>query len=363
MNSTPRVTELWLCCVTAQCMVSSHFATQQAPDESWVWPLRAERQKEPRLNPPIPKKRQAPVVDKRTIQEDTQTLDEAISALKEALNEPPPPPQPKARPRKSRPPENKSSVAALQRQQTLEQPEKPRAPEFGETLLFWKEYDSKPYEQKGLPAWHEETPRGVTPLPATPRVAKPATPRPVPPPRSRDWGKEAAVQRRVVAREHADWPGNSHMSVDFEVQLRSKERLRHMLRTGQKERVKKELAASLPLVVEQDEERRPSVKLDSSLEDGQTKRLKNKAASEPKKRQGDAAEALRMMTFQRNELLKARRALEQVVDRRRESDKIMDKLKQVLAKYKKPKPAVDSAIADAIHEQFHLRERSAIDKV
>ena len=31
--------------------------------------------------------------------------------------------------------------------------------------------------------------------------------------------------------------------------------------------------------------------------------------------------------------------------RRRESDKIMDKLKQVLAKYKKPKPAVDSAIA------------------
>lgn len=330
-----------------------------------VWPLRAERQKEPRLNPPIPKKRQAPTVDKRTIQEDTQTLDEAISALKEALYEPPPPPQPKARPRKSRPPENKSSVA-LQRQQTLEQPleqpEKPRAPEFGETLLFWKEYDSKPYEQKGLPAWHEDsqTPRGVTPVPVgSPRVAVPASPRPVVA-QSRDWGKEAAVQRRVVAREHADWPGNFQLSVDFEVHLRSKERLRHMLRTGQKERVKKELAASLPLVVEQDEEPRPSVKLDSSLEEGQTKRLKK--ARESKERQGNAAEALRMMTLQRNELLKARRALEQVVDRRRESDKIMDKLKQVLAKYKKPKPAVDSAIADAIHEQFHLRERSAIDK-
>jgi len=48
-----------------------------------------------------------------------------------------------------------------------------------------------------------QTPRGVTPVPATPRVAVPASPRVavpasprvVPPPRNRDWGKEAAVQR------------------------------------------------------------------------------------------------------------------------------------------------------------------------
>lgn len=35
------------------------FHAHRIPQHGQVWPLRAERQKEPRLNPPIPKTRQA----------------------------------------------------------------------------------------------------------------------------------------------------------------------------------------------------------------------------------------------------------------------------------------------------------------
>eukprot|EP00438_Fugacium_kawagutii_P007192 Skav210225 [mRNA] locus=scaffold2492:306529:309574:- [translate_table: standard] len=202
-----------------------------------VWPLRAERQKEPRLDPQVPRPKQAPAVDKHTVKEDTQTLDEAISALKEAIcDTPADPPQ-----RKTRKPRQKPRRAATpEAEQTLEQStlERLPAPDFGETLLFWKEYDSKPYKEKGLPAWHEDSqsPRVITPVPPPRTPRTPRTPRRV----SRDWGMEAAVQRRLVAREQADWPCNSDVTVDFEVQLRSKERLRHMLRTGQKARVKKD---------------------------------------------------------------------------------------------------------------------------
>eukprot|EP00434_Breviolum_minutum_P005361 symbB.v1.2.004727.t1/scaffold219.1/size262806/7 len=60
-------------------------------EESWVWPLRAERQKEPRFQRgPVkqPRQARAPVVSQVTLQEDTQTLEEAINALTEAIHEP-----------------------------------------------------------------------------------------------------------------------------------------------------------------------------------------------------------------------------------------------------------------------------------
>lgn len=335
-------------------MVSSG-ASRQA-DESWVWPLRAERQKEPRLNPVVPKRRKATseALNTAKVQEETQTLNEAIRALEEVLEPPEAAPQPQQRQlaKPSQSFEERRSQAS------------PAAPDFGETLLFWKEYDSKPYLDKGLPAWREDS---QTPRPAATPLASPRSV--LASPRCRDWGAEAMVQRRLLTQQHSDLPECS-MAMDMEVQLRSKERLRQMIRTGQHARVKQELEASLPPVPMHVEERRPSMKLDTSiLEDSQIqpRRHRAKAAAERKKREGAAAEALRIMTQQRNELAKARRALEQVVDRRRESDKKLEKLQKVLAKYapKIPKqPAVPIAVAAAIHEQFqHMpRERSGIDK-
>ena len=115
----------------------------------------------------------------------------------------------------------------------LEALEVQNRPDFGETLLFWKDYDSRPYVEKGLPAWHEDL----------------QSPRAVARRRRRDWGTEAAAQRRLAARD-VDLPLSS-MSMDLEVQSRSKERLRRMLRTGQLARVKKEFEASLPRVREE----------------------------------------------------------------------------------------------------------------
>ena len=319
-------------------------------------------------------------------------MEEAINALTEAIHEPVEfPLEPKKRQKSRREPSQKE--IKVDEVETSLPPEERE--DLGETLLFWKEYDSMPYLAKGLPAWHEDSkdsaatpPSAATPVPgsatsaasamgpasvATPRpvastgstaangagtsISPPApSPRPVPPPRSarhRDWGAEAAVQRRLVAQEQADWPSSNFITVDLEVQLRSKERLKHMLRTGQMARVKKELHASLPPV-----QRRPSEKLEPEVIE--EKRPKRAVACERKKREGNAAEALRVMTWQRNELVKARRALESVVDRRRESDKKLEKLQKVLAKY--AKPSVPMMVADAIHEHFHHIPR-AIDKV
>ncbi|CAJ1383497.1 unnamed protein product [Effrenium voratum] len=91
----------------------------------------------------------------------------------------------------------------------------------------------------------------------------------------------------------------------MEVQLRSKARLRQMLRNGQLAQAKKEMQASMPPPPKPDAERRPS-KLDSS-EDVQARR---KAAKAERQSEGDAAEALRMMTRQRNELTKELRDAE-----------------------------------------------------
>ncbi|CAJ1421148.1 unnamed protein product [Effrenium voratum] len=143
----------------------------------------------------------------------------------------------------------------------------------------------------------------------------------------------------------------------MEVQLRSKARLRQMLRNGQLAQAKKEMQASMPPPPKPDAERRPS-KLDSS-EDVQARR---KAAKAERQSEGDAAEALRMMTRQRNELTKARRALEQVMDKRRESDKKMEKLQKVLAKYAPKEPAVSKELAALVQQHYRLLPRNAIDK-
>eukprot|EP00913_Durusdinium_trenchii_P001968 g1820.t2 len=82
-----------------------------------------------------------------------------------------------------------------------------------------------------------------------------------------------------------------------------------MIRTGQVEKVKKEMKASLRLTAE-------------SRQSGEAEALSLK-------QQGDTQDALKMMSRHRNELLKARRTLEQALDRRRDSQTRLERLQQV----------------------------------
>eukprot|EP00439_Symbiodinium_sp_Y106_P002516 s6704_g1.t1 len=244
---------------------------------------------------------------------------------------------------------------------TEEEEEDSLPEELGHTLLFWKEYDATPHPEVGLPAWREEISGFASFLFRTGRIT--AISAPTPPPKrasprkhgesmpkspARSWRVEAAIQRRkALARRSADSPEAS-AALHLEVQLKSKERLRDLLRTGQLQRVKKEMAASMPKPPPTEQPRPPGQRADSPEEStrlfgddslaSSRKVRREKASPERKPIQGQAAEALQLMSRQRNELTKARRALEQVLDTRRESDRKLERLQQVLAKYQPAEP-------------------------
>ncbi|CAE7244027.1 ML3 [Symbiodinium natans] len=137
------------------------------------------------------------------------------------------------------------------------------------------------------------------------------------------------------------------------------------------------MAASMPKPpTPPSEQRRPSVQRPGSPEEStrlfgdeslasSRKARREKASAEPKPIQGVAAEALQLMSRQRTELTKARRALEQVLDTRRESDRKMERLQQVLAKYQPPEPRKPVDIGAVITTKWGLgrkgSKRSAID--
>ncbi|CAJ1383496.1 unnamed protein product, partial [Effrenium voratum] len=106
-------------------------------------------------------------------------------------------------------------------------------------------------------------------------------------------------------------------AVHLELQLRSKERLRRLIRTGQVDKAKKEMLSSLPPL----SDARPG--------DEEVANFCTKEQALERRQQGDAEEALRMMGRQRTELSKVRRTLEHALDRRRDSLRRAERLQQV----------------------------------
>mmetsp|Transcript_59248 Transcript_59248/g.122542 ORF Transcript_59248/g.122542 Transcript_59248/m.122542 type:complete len:389 (+) Transcript_59248:40-1206(+) len=354
---------------------------QASDDASWVWPLRAERAREPHLAAILPQKRQARKTssskgkEPEPVAEDSQTLQTALAALREAMCGPPPAEHRKSSAGRNRRGSTKVSKSDSRRKSqassglasaTEEEEEDSLPEELGHTLLFWKEYDATPHPEVGLPAWREEI-SAPTPPPkrASPRKHGESMPKSP----ARSWRVEAAIQRRkALARRSADSPEAS-AALHLEVQLKSKERLRDLLRTGQLQRVKKEMAASMPKPPPTEQPRPPGQRADSPEEStrlfgddslaSSRKVRREKASPERKPIQGQAAEALQLMSRQRNELTKARRALEQVLDTRRESDRKLERLQQVLAKYQPAEPRKPVDINGVITSKWGLRRQSS----
>lgn len=268
-----------------------------AASRSWALSLRAERQKEPNLEGVLPK---AKLQKSSPSGPSSQIVSVEVRDVK---------------PSRRRWHQEAFVKAGEPHQNTHESP---KAEPCGEddpasecedwqsALHFWKEYNSMAKKEKGQPAWHEEPSSLVLPqVRASP---------------TRTWATEAAVQRRALqpranGREAA-------AALQVEVQLRSKERLRLMIRTGQMEKAKKEMRATLPLMSES----RPL----KEAEDAVANFSPTKEQALNLKQQGDAQDALKIMSRQRTELLKARRALENVVDeRRQDSHARMERLQQV----------------------------------
>jgi len=254
---------------------------------SWALSLRAEREKEPNLDAVVP----------REVQKATPSPRAIICEVKV--------PGPLRR---------SQEVAKARDVEAGHAHEPPKAELCGDapeewkelqsTIHFWKYYASMAKKEKGLPAWHEEPSSLVLP-----QVRSSAT---------RTWATEAAVQRKaLVPRANAR---EAAVALHLEAKFRSKERLRRMIRTGQMEKAKKEMRATLPLM----SETRPVEAEEAVATFGPSK---EQALS--LKQQGDAQEALKMMSRQRTELAKARRALENALERRRESQTRLEKLQQV----------------------------------
>mmetsp|Transcript_72987 Transcript_72987/g.171085 ORF Transcript_72987/g.171085 Transcript_72987/m.171085 type:complete len:374 (+) Transcript_72987:26-1147(+) len=355
--------------------------SQAGEEIAWAFPQRTERteRKNEHLAAILPQKRQAPgrrsssKKDKAVAKEITQdgtSLEDALEALREAMCAPPEQ-QRRTRTRSIVLREKKEEYRRRSQTSSFESSEadgsnEPQPEVLGDTLLFWKEYDSAPHREVGLPAWCEEIVAPTPPPKRSPRrhgetAAKSPT---------RSWRVEAAIQRKKVLEEHPPDAPEASAALHVEVQLRSKERLRDLLRTGQVQRVKREMAASMPKPPPPAEQRRPSLQWDSiegeeSLASFRPNRVE-KARGRALEGHGHAAEALQLMGRQRTELTKARRALEQVLDTRRESDRKMERLQQVLAKYQEPEPRKPVDINAVILNKWGLRgsskKQSAIDR-
>ncbi|CAK9058323.1 unnamed protein product [Durusdinium trenchii] len=245
---------------------------------SWALSLRAEREKEPNLDPAASREAKLP---------SPNTSPRIIFV--------------KAKPSRRRCRAHHFAKAKELFKGTPEQPPKAEEPngdspapdnepeDLKHTLLFWKEYNSMAKREKGQPAWHEEPTSFVLPHFPVSNVT---------------WDTEAA-RRRKALQQRAN-ASEAAAALHLEVQLQCKERLRLMIRTGQVEKVKKEMKASLRLTAES----RQSGEAEEVAKFGPTK---EEALS--LKQQGDTQDALKMMSRHRNELLKARRTLEQALDR------------------------------------------------
>lgn len=269
-------------------------APWKVASRSWALSLRAERQKEPNLESVVPKAK---------VQKSSPSSQIMHVEVRDA--------------KASRRRWHEAFVKAGEPHQNTH--ESPKAEPCGENdpasdaewedwqsaFHFWKEYNSMAKKEKGQPAWHEEPSSLVLPQVRTSPT--------------RTWATEAAVQRKALqpranGREAA-------AALQVEVQLRSKERLRPMIRTGQMEKAKQEMRATLPLTSNS----RPS----KEAEDAVANFSPTKEQALNLKQQGDAQDALKIMSRQRTELLKARRALENVVERRQDSQARMERLQQV----------------------------------
>ncbi|CAE7419251.1 unnamed protein product [Symbiodinium necroappetens] len=144
--------------------VFSHLLSQ-------VWPLRAERAREPHLAAILPQKRQARKTSSskgqapEPVAEDSQTLQTALAALREAMCGPPPAENRRSSSGRNRRGSTKTAKTDSRRKSqassglasaTEEEEEDSLPEELGHTLLFWKEYDATPHPEVGLPAWREE---------------------------------------------------------------------------------------------------------------------------------------------------------------------------------------------------------------
>ena len=255
---------------------------------SWALSLRAEREKEPNLDAVLP----------REVQQKTTPSPRAIICEVKV-----PGPLRRIEVAKARDVEETGHAHEPPKAELCGDPPE-EWKELQSTIHFWKYYASMAKKEKGLPAWHEEPSSLVLP-----QVRSSAT---------RTWATEAAVQRKaLVPRANAR---EAAVALHLEAKFRSKERLRRMIRTGQMEKAKKEMRATLPLM----SETRPVEAEDAVATFGPSK---EQALS--LKQQGDAQEALKMMSRQRTELTKARRALENALERRRESQMRLEKLEKL----------------------------------